>query len=155
MNEIALERARRLVAEARNGRPDDAVTEALLERSRTQIEDLERAATELVATLPERVGQAVQEGFRREVLPVGRNLAEIRGLLNQANRRLERLEEALIAERHARLDDTALVVDLVSSGWRNVDERLRRVETRLGAEHVPLHGEVEARREVLIGAAQL
>ncbi len=46
------------------------------------------------------------------------NLAEIRGLLNQAIRRLERLEGDLLAERHARIDDLALLVDLVSSGWR-------------------------------------
>ena len=93
----------------------------------------------------EQVGAAVQEGFRREVLPVGRTLAEIRGLLNQANRRLERLEEAVSAERDARLDDISLVVDLVTSGWRNVDERLRRVESQLVGEHVPLHGEVVVR----------
>jgi hypothetical protein len=78
--------------------------------------------------LPERVGQAVQEGLRREVIPVGRSLAEIRGLLSQANRRLERLEQELLAERHARIDDLAVLVDLVSSGWQGVDKRLRRLE---------------------------
>ena len=65
----------------------------------------------------------------REVLPVARQIAEIRGLLNQAIRRLERLEGDLLAERHARVDDLALLVDLVSSGWKGVDERLARIET--------------------------
>jgi hypothetical protein len=83
----------------------------------------------------------VQEGLRREVLPVGRNLAEIRGLLNQALRRLERLEQEVIAERNARVDDLALLVELVSSGWQGVDERLHRLEQSSGADVVRLHGD--------------
>ena len=66
--------------------------------------------------------------MRAEVLPVARHIAEIRGLLNQAIRRLERVEGDLLAERHARVDDLALLVDLVSSGWRGVDARLARLE---------------------------
>ena len=42
------------------------------------------------------------------------NLAEVRGLMNQLIRRLERVEGDLLAERHARVDDLALLVDLVS-----------------------------------------
>jgi hypothetical protein len=61
-------------------------------------------------------------------MPVARHIAEIRGLLNQAIRRLERLEGDLLAERHARVDDLALLVDLVSSGWKGVDARLERLE---------------------------
>ena len=53
-----------------------------------------------------------------QVLPVARHLAEVRGLMNQLLRRLERVEGDLLAERHARVDDLALLVDLVSSGWR-------------------------------------
>jgi hypothetical protein len=72
------------------------------------------------------------------VLPVGRNLAEIRGLLNGVVRRLERLEGDLLAERHARIDDLALLVDLVSSGWKGVSDRLERLERATVAEVVPL-----------------
>ena len=86
------------------------------------------AAADLEATLPERVGAAVQDGLRTEVVPVARHLAEIRGLLNQAIRRLERLEGDLLAERHARVDDLALLVDLVSSGWKGVSDRLEKLE---------------------------
>jgi hypothetical protein len=71
---------------------------------------------------------------------VARNLAEIRGLLNQAIKRLERLEGDLLAERHARIDDLALLVDLVSSGWKGVDERLARLE------HDPAGADVAAER---------
>ena len=70
--------------------------------------------------------------MRVEVLPVARHIAEIRGLLNQAIRRLERLEGDLLAERHARVDDLALLVDLVSSGWHGVDARLERLENASG-----------------------
>jgi hypothetical protein len=78
--------------------------------------------------------------MRREVVPVARNLAEIRGLLNQVIHRLERLEQEVLAERHARIDDLALLVDLVSSGWKAVDRRLERLE-QAGATVIPLHGE--------------
>jgi hypothetical protein len=128
MDEQALERAKARIADAAAGRAAPAQLEAALERSRTQIEALAGAAAELEATLPEKIGAAVHDGLRVEVLPVARNLAEIRGLLNQAIRRLERLEGDLLAERHARIDDLALLVDLVSSGWKGVSDRLDRIE---------------------------
>ena len=53
--------------------------------------------------------------------------------LNQAIRRLERLEGDLLAERHARIDDLALLVDLVSSGWKGVSNRLDRLELAHGS----------------------
>ncbi len=128
MDEQTLERAKARIAEAAAGRTAPAQLEAALERARTQIEGLASAAAELEGTLPEKISAAVQDGLRAEVLPVARNLAEIRGLLNQAIRRLERLEGDLLSERHARIDDLALLVDLVSSGWKGVDDRLARVE---------------------------
>ncbi len=62
-------------------------------------------------------------------MPVARQLAEVRGLAGQTIRRLERIETDTLAERHARVDDLALLVDLISSGWKSVDERLSRIET--------------------------
>lgn len=128
MDEQALERAKARIAAAAEGRTAPADLEAALERSREQIEALAAAAAELEGTLPEKIGAAVHDGLRAEVLPVARHIAEIRGLLNQAIRRLERLEGDLLAERHARIDDLALLVDLVSSGWKGVSDRLERVE---------------------------
>lgn len=139
MDERALEQAKARIAEAASGRSTPAELEAALERSRAQIEALAEAAAELEGTLPEKVGAAVHDGLRAEVLPVARHIAEIRGLLNQAIRRLERLEGDLLAERHARIDDLALLVDLVSSGWKGVAARLERVErATVGAPVVPL-----------------
>jgi hypothetical protein len=128
MDELALERARQRIAQAAAGRSDPAALEAAIERSRDGLETLAATAAELEASLPGRVGEAMQEGIRSEVLPVARHIAEIRGLLNQAIRRLERLEGDLLSERHARIDDLTLLVDLVSSGWKGVDDRLTRLE---------------------------
>jgi hypothetical protein len=128
MDERALERAHERIAAARSGRTAPAELEAALERSRTQIESLAQATAEIRATLPDKIGIALRDGLRAEVLPVARQLAEIRGLLNQAIRRLERLEGDLLAERHARIDDLAIVVELISAGWQGVDERLARLE---------------------------
>ena len=142
MNEDALERARQRIEEARAGRDGALRLEAALERSRFQVEALAGVAAVLEAELPDRLARALDDGFRRQVAPVGRNLAEIRGLLNQVIHRLERLEQELLAERHARIDDLALLVDLVSSGWKGVDRRLARLE-QAGAPVIPLRSETQ------------
>jgi hypothetical protein len=129
MDETALERAAQRIAAARSGRVEYGRVEAALERSRAQIESLAAAAAELEASIPAQVGAAVRDGLRAEVLPVGRHIAEIRGLLNHVIRRLERIESELLAERRARVEDLALLVDLVSSGWHGVDLRLRSLES--------------------------
>jgi len=139
VDELKLQRATERIAAARENR-DPSRVDAALERSRTQVEALAAAASVLEAELPERIHDAVADGFRREVLPAGKQLAEIRGLLNNVTRRLERLEEDILAERHARIDDLALLVDLVASGWRAVDERLALMERDL-AGSVPTGGE--------------
>jgi hypothetical protein len=133
MDEGAIERARRRLARVSEGRADPAAVEAALERARAGIEALAETTAKLEATLPERVDEAVQQGLREQVLPVGRHLAEVRGLMAQAIRRLERLEGDLLAERHGRIDDLALLVDLIGSGWRGVDDRLSRIEKSLEA----------------------
>jgi hypothetical protein len=131
MDEDAVARARERLAASAAGRVEPAAVDAALERAREQIEALASAAAELESSLPERVGGAVQDGLREQVLPVARNLAEIRGLMNQVIRRLERVEGDILAERHARVDDLALLVDLVTSGWRSVEQRLARLEESL------------------------
>ena len=138
MDTQTLERAKQRIADAAAGRPEPAAMEAALERSRTQIEGLAATAAELEASLPEHVGAAVRDGVRAEVLPAARHIAEIRGLLNQAIRRLERIEGDLLAERHARVDDRALLVDLVSSGWREPAERLARLESHATESGAPI-----------------
>ncbi len=117
--------------------------DAALERARAEVMRLAKVADDLEASLPKQVSTAVRDGIAREVVPVSRSLAEIRGGVNQALRRLERLEQELLAERNARIDDLAILVDLVSSGWSGVDERLRKLEAGLQGAVVPFRAERE------------
>ena len=101
---------------------------AALERARFQVEALAQTADELQNVLPDAVGNALRDGLREEAAPIARRLAEVKGLVNGTARRLERLETDLLAERHARVDDLALLVDLITAGWRGINERLDRIE---------------------------
>jgi hypothetical protein len=125
--ERALTQANDRFAAAAVDRATSADVEAALGRARAAIESLTRASADLEAGLP----VAIQDGLREHFRPSARHLAEVRGLMNQLLRRLERLEGDLLAERHARVDDLALLVDLVASGWQSVSERLARIEEAL------------------------
>jgi hypothetical protein len=125
----AVERARERLEAAAQDRIEQAQIDAALDRARRQVEDI----AELAAKLPAQVGEAVQDGIRAEALPVARQLAEVRGLATQTIRRLERIEGDTLAERHARVDDLALLVDLITSGWQSVDNRLAQLEKRLAS----------------------
>jgi hypothetical protein len=152
MDAEAIARAQARLEAAAESRVEPAQVDAAFERARDQIETLAAAAAELESTLPARLGDALQDGLRAQVLPVARDLAEVRGLMNQLLRRLERVEGDLLAERHARVDDLALLVDLVSSGWRGVNERLARIEDTLTRQSsgATVHS-IEQRRAELLG----
>ena len=146
VDESAIQRAKERLAGAAEGRADPRSIEAALERARAGIEALAETTAQIETSLPAQVSEAVQEGLREQVLPVARHLAEVRGLMGQAIRRLERLEGDLLAERHARVDDLALLVDLVTSGWKGVDERLLRLEKGLEASGGAIVYRIEERR---------
>jgi vacuolar-type H+-ATPase subunit E/Vma4 len=141
MDETALERAKERLERAAQGRAEPAELEAALERARGQIEALAQAAAEFQESLP----VAVQDALRDHFGPSVRHLAEVRGLMNQVIRRLERVEGDLLADRHARVDDLALLVDLVASGWRSVDERLGRIEASLNTPGATVYSMEERR----------
>jgi hypothetical protein len=146
MDDGVIERARERIRDATDGRPDAAAVEAVLERARIQIEALAATADELQGALPESVGAAIREGVREEALPVARQLAEVRGLQNQVLRRLERLEGEALSERNARVDDLAVLVDLVVAGWQGVEQRLARIEERLQSGNGAVVYRIEERR---------
>jgi two-component sensor histidine kinase len=123
MDESAIDRAKERVEQ----RAETEAVNSVLERTRAQLEALAAAAEETAASLPDRV----QEGLKEQVVPVGRNLAEIRGLMNQVIRRLDNVEADALADRHSRVDDLALLVDLISSGWKSVDARIARIEAMI------------------------
>ena len=124
MDDGAIERAKKRVEQ----RADSAALDTLFTRAREQVDALAAVTAALEERLPERVEGAIRD----QAQPVGRNLAEVRGLMNQVIRRLEGLEADVLEERHARVDDLALLVELVSSGWKGVDARLARIEAIAG-----------------------
>ena len=146
MEQDALQRAKDRIAEGASGRATPADFEAALERAREGVEALAAAAAELEAGLPEKVENAVKDGVASQARPVSRQLSEVRGLMNQMIRRLERLEGDALAERHARVDDLALLVDLVTSGWKGVDDRLARIEQHLNSPGGAVVYRIEERR---------
>ncbi len=80
------------------------------------------------------IREAMTATLREEAAPISRRLAEVKGLSNNAIRRLERLEGLIESERNARVDDLGLLVDLLTDGWRAMDARLARIEAALAAE---------------------
>ena len=77
------------------------------------------------------VREGLRDGLREEAAPISRRLAEVKGLSNNAIRRLERIEATVESERGARVDDLALLVDLLTEGWRAMNARLDRIEAAL------------------------
>jgi len=126
VDEDAIARAKERLEE----RADPAAFDAALERARSAVEALAATTAELEAGLPE----ALQDGLRQHFRPSARHLAEVRGLMNQVIRRLERIEGDMLSERHARVDDLALLVELIASGWKSVEQRITQLETRLQRE---------------------
>jgi multidrug resistance efflux pump len=135
VNDEPIRRLRERLAAAAEGRVAPADVDAALERARAQVEALAATAAGLEASLPD----AVRSTLRAEAAPMSRRVNEIRGLMNQTLRRLERLEGELTAERHARVDDLGLLVDLITASWRGVDERLTRIERSLGGGAAEVH----------------
>jgi hypothetical protein len=110
-----------------------AEVDAAFERARDQLAALGVVASELEATLPDRVEHAVRDGLRDQAQPLARQVAEIRGMMNLVIRKIEQIDGSLVTERNSRVDDLALLVDLIVSGWRSVDERIGRVDVRTAA----------------------
>jgi hypothetical protein len=106
---------------AANGGPVDRRQEELLER-------FAAAAAELEAGLPHGVGSVVYEALRIEVRPVAQNVAELGSLFERLVERLEQVSGEVDAERRERIEDVALLAELITTGWRTVDRRLGRLE---------------------------
>jgi hypothetical protein len=90
------------------------------------------------------IREALRDGLREEAAPISRRLAEVKGLSNNAIRRLDGIEQTLASERDARIDDLTLLVELLTEGWRSLNSRLDRIETALAQPHnvVSLRGNV-------------
>ena len=101
-------------------------------------EDADEVALEVIdseemfdARLPFDVGGLVYEAVRVEVRPVNENIQAMHLLVDRLVSTLERMGGSIEHERQERLEDVALVTELVVNGWRNVDRRLGRLERML------------------------
>lgn len=101
--------------------PPGASSDELLQR-------FQDTAAELESTLPEGVGSVVYEALRVEIRPVAQHVAELGALFERVLARLEQISTGVEDERRDRLEDVALLTELVTSGWRSVDRRLARLE---------------------------
>lgn len=87
-----------------------------------------QAAAELEAILPQGVGSVIYEALRVEVRPVARHIEQLGALFEQLVRRLEQVGGDVSVERRERVEDVALLTELITTGWRTVDRRLGRLE---------------------------
>ena len=92
---------------------------------------VDQMAADLEARLPRDVGSILYEALRVQVQPVSRHIAELDALYQLINGRLEDMRLQIERERHERLEDVALLSELVSAGWRSADRRLARMERML------------------------
>ena len=92
------------------------------------LERFQATAAELEAALPVGVGSVVYEALRVEVRPVAQHVAELGALFEQMLARLDEVNLSVADERRDRLQDVALITELITSGWRSVDRRLARLE---------------------------
>lgn len=109
------------------------------------LERFAQAAAELEASLPQGVSSVVYEALRVEVRPVAQHVAEMGALFEQMIRRLEQVGSEVGNERRDRLEDLALLTDLISSGWRGVDRRLGRLERMIERLEAKQNGESPGR----------
>jgi hypothetical protein len=92
---------------------------------------VDQMAAELETRLPQDLGSIVYEALRVEVQPVSRHMAELDALYKLISARLEDMRLEIARERNERLEDVALLTELVSEGWRSADRRLARLETMI------------------------
>ena len=101
---------------------------------------------------PPGVGSVVYEALRVEVRPVA-HVAELGALFERMLARLEDVSAGVEDERRDRLDDVALLTELVTNGWRSVDRRLARLEQIVARIEAGRDGRREARMYRLDDAA--
>jgi hypothetical protein len=112
--------------------PGAGQLEATLDRTSQQLLDtLAETAAELEAKLPEGVGSIVYEALRVEVRPVTTQLSQMAELVQALLEHVRHTEMELQRERKERLDDVALITELITTGWRSVDRSLGRLERML------------------------
>jgi hypothetical protein len=125
---------------AEPGSSSDVVEETSLRREEGNVgaddaivgtgEEFPQASVQVASELE----TAGPRSLRHEALE-GRPLAErmtvIDGLLERLAKDLDGIKDELGQARSERLDDLTLLVDLLTTSWRTVDQRLRAIERKL------------------------
>ena len=103
----------------------------LLARSERHVDELRRSASELAAILPTRVEAAVARALGEDEGGLGRRLDHVVDQNGSLAAAIERVENDLLAERMARVEDLEVLVDLVSGGLTSLRADLRAVRSEL------------------------
>lgn len=85
----------------------------------------------LRANSPGSAGSLMYEAVRVEVRPVLEQVAATGDLTDEIVRLLRNRQASEQVERRERLEDLALLIDLMTTSWQNVDRRLGRIERKL------------------------
>jgi hypothetical protein len=110
---------------------DELAEDRLLERF------TEAASRAVTSDLPGGVGSVVYEAVRVEVRPVADTVAQLAALFDGLLRRLDELTDEIEAQRREHLEDVELLTELATSGWRNVDRRLGRLQKMVERQQAP------------------
>ena len=106
--------------------------EASIDAARRDLmKTVSRTAAELEARLPEGVGSIVYEAVRVEVRPVTQHMAQMQSLVDRLCETLEHVATSVDSERRERLDDLALLTELIVTGWRTMERRVAHIERLL------------------------
>jgi hypothetical protein len=122
----------------------------LLARSERHVDELRRSASELAAILPTRVEAAVARALGEDEGGLGRRIDHVVDQSGRLSAAVERVENDLLSERMARVEDLEVLVGLVSGGLTSLRADLRAVQRELAELRAvvgqPLH--VTVAREV-------
>jgi hypothetical protein len=103
----------------------------LLARSERHVDELRRSASELAAILPTRVEAAVARALGEDEGGLGRRIDHVVDQSGRLSAAVERVENDLLSERMARVEDLEVLVGLVSGGLTSLRADLRAVQREL------------------------
>jgi hypothetical protein len=132
----AREAALRRIGELRQrslapGEPAGPDLRTLLARSERHVDELRRSASELAALLPTRVEAAVARALGEDEGGLGRRIDHVIDQNGHLSAAVERVENDLLSERMARVEDLEVLVGLVSGGLTSLRADLRAVRREL------------------------
>jgi phage shock protein A len=123
----------RRILELRGEKPaaDPGDVRALIARVEQRAGEANASAKELSAVLPTRVEAAVERAVSDNATGVGRRLDAVHATTEEVADAIARLEDDLLAERLARIEDLEALIALVTTGVGAIRGDLARLESRV------------------------